>query len=166
MCALLCRAALTRAAHLRAAAAQPVSMDDSPSFNHGAIAAKSSARMAKPAAGDWSQQINLADLPSYAAEKLAEFDTDGDGMLSVEEILRKGGEMELLRFKVRATCVRAVDGAGFTRCPLRLRRRGVTRSFSSSCSWPFLPSWRPRSASCLASCCTRARPSSSLVRLL
>ena len=38
--------------------------------------------------------ITLASLPEYVQEKLKAFDVDGDGFISLAEILRHGAELE------------------------------------------------------------------------
>jgi hypothetical protein len=40
-------------------------------------------------------------LDPYVQEKLRAFDVDGDGFISMAEILRHGGELESTRQKVR-----------------------------------------------------------------
>ena len=45
--------------------------------------------------------IKIADLPSYVSEKLELFDADGDGNISIDEILQAGAEVEHLRYKAR-----------------------------------------------------------------
>ena len=46
--------------------------------------------------------INLADVPSYIAEELRQFDANNDGLITVEEVLKKGAEIAHLNYKVRA----------------------------------------------------------------
>lgn len=46
--------------------------------------------------------INLADVPSYVAEELRQFDANNDGLITVEEVLKKGAEVAHLNYKVRA----------------------------------------------------------------
>ena len=59
-----------------------------------------------------NDSIRIADLPNHVAKKLAQFDADGDGEISIEEILTAGAEVEHLRYKVRPLCgtPRAPDG--------------------------------------------------------
>jgi hypothetical protein len=54
--------------------------------------ANKSASFTKASDGDVS--IPLASLPEYVQEKLAAFDTDGDGFITLAEILRHGAELE------------------------------------------------------------------------
>ena len=46
--------------------------------------------------------INLADVPAYVAEELRQFDANDDGLITVEEVLKKGAEIAHLNYKVRA----------------------------------------------------------------
>lgn len=46
--------------------------------------------------------IKISDLPDYVSQKLAQFDLDGDGLISIDEILQKGAEVEHLKYKARA----------------------------------------------------------------
>ena len=46
--------------------------------------------------------INLADVPTYVAEELRQFDANDDGLITVEEVLKKGAEIAQLNYKVRA----------------------------------------------------------------
>ena len=48
--------------------------------------------------------FKISDLPEYVGAKLAHFDVDGDGMISIEEILQAGAEVEHLRYKARGAC--------------------------------------------------------------
>ena len=68
--------------------------------------------------------IRLSDLPPHVAAGLAEFDKDGDGFLSVEEILVKGAEMEHLRNKARP----------FAYHPMTLNHTDVTYPLQKTCS--------------------------------
>ena len=57
---------------------------------------------------DWS--LNLKELPPGVAANLRHFDKDGDGTVSLEEIMLHGAELEHERMMVRspvATAVRA-----------------------------------------------------------
>ena len=47
-------------------------------------------------------QIPLASLPQYVQEQLAEFDTDGNGIISLAEILRHGAELQHSKRSVTA----------------------------------------------------------------
>ena len=48
-----------------------------------------------------NDSIRIADLPEHVAKKLSEFDANGDGEISIEEILTAGAEVEHLRYKAR-----------------------------------------------------------------
>lgn len=115
--------------------------------------------------------IRLTDLPPHVAAGLAEFDKDGDGLLSVEEILIKGAEMEHLRNKARPSTLSPVapnnaephrryfstPSAMYADAPNSFARRpSIIVSCSSSCQLRSLRSWLPLSASWLAWCSTRA----------
>ncbi len=63
-------------------------------------------RGAKSAKSDGTDvSIPLASLPEYVQEKLTAFDTDGDGFITLAEILRHGAELEKSKASV---CVRIV----------------------------------------------------------
>ena len=57
--------------------------------------------------------IPLENLPKCVQEKLAAFDTDGDGIITLSEILRHGAELENAHRR-NATYKRAFFGLGFT----------------------------------------------------
>jgi hypothetical protein len=74
--------------------------------------------------------IKISDLPDYVSEKLSQFDVDGDGLISIDEILQKGAEVEHLKYKARrcwrrAPCCcgeHAADAASASR-----RQSGIAR---------------------------------------
>ena len=57
--------------------------------------------------------IPLENLPKYVQEKLAAFDSDGDGIITLSEILRHGAELEHAHRR-NATYKRAFFGLAFT----------------------------------------------------
>ena len=96
-----------------------------------AALSRPSKRLSMPPASK-QDAIRIADLPAYVSEKLAQFDLDGDGLITVDEILHKGAEVEHLHYKARRSpqpstcCLRRCAGADST----PTRRRGGTALFS------------------------------------
>jgi hypothetical protein len=69
-----------------------------PELENGAVYTKP----ALPSASKLGEvNIPLAHLDPFVQEKLKAFDVDGDGFISMAEILRHGGELEQSRQKAR-----------------------------------------------------------------
>ena len=72
--------------------------------------------------------ITLASLPEYVQEKLKAFDVDGDGFISLAEILRHGAELEQSKqhVAVRHQALRRAYAARADTCAADLAVRSTT----------------------------------------